>query len=74
MTWEPYHLSCTECGRGMDERYETVWNLVEGWEKRRSQGGTNHLACRRPRNQFRCAGCMEKILNGVAAGQESLAL
>lgn len=72
--YEPYHVTCEYCGRVMDERYETVWNKVEGWEKRRNQGGTNHVAERRPLHAYRCAACMDKALNGVHSGQESLVL
>lgn len=68
----PYILRCTECGRQMDERVETVWCKVEGWEKKRSQGGTNHVALRKPLNAFMCPGCMDKLQSGVAARQLAL--
>jgi hypothetical protein len=65
-------MNCDKCGRVLNERIETVWNLVEGWEKKRDQGGTNHLALRKPKEQFRCNGCMTLILDGLNPGQESL--
>jgi hypothetical protein len=68
----PYHITCEECGREVDERFETVWSAVEGWEKKRHQGGTNHIACRRPLPRFRCEPCMQKILAGLPALQGSL--
>lgn len=72
MTWEPYYFKCCECGRGMDERRDTVWGKVTGWEKKRHAGGTNHIACRRPLDEFMCDACMRKVLAGVPAGQDSL--
>lgn len=65
-------MKCDQCGRSLDERTETVWNLVEGWEKKRDQGGTNHLALRKPKDEFRCNGCMTLILHGLSPGQVAL--
>lgn len=67
-------IRCVECNRLLDERVETIWNLVEGWEKHRAQGGTNHLACRQPRNVYRCNGCMTLILSGLSPGQTELGI
>lgn len=53
----------------MDERIATVWSKLEGWEKKRAAGGTNHVALRKPLGEFMCNGCMEKLLSGVAAAQ-----
>lgn len=69
---DPYIMRCTECGRQMDERRETVWQAVHGWGKKRDQGGQNAVALRRPLNEFMCAGCMDKLKRGVAATQLTL--
>ncbi|MBA2707202.1 MAG: hypothetical protein H0U59_05295 [Gemmatimonadaceae bacterium] len=68
----PYQYVCEKCSRVIDERYETVWNQTLGWEKKRMQGGTNHLALRRPQNRFMCHVCMSKILDKMDPGQENL--
>jgi hypothetical protein len=68
----PYEFQCDKCGRIVDERKETVWNEVIGWEKRRVQGGTNHLALRKPQPNFRCNVCMTKMLEGLDAGQSEM--
>lgn len=65
-------MNCTKCGRPLNEKTETVWNLVEGWEKKRDQGGTNHLALRKPKDVFCCNACMSLMLAGLSTGQESL--
>jgi hypothetical protein len=65
-------LFCAKCGRSMDERIETVWRQVIGWEKKREQGGTNHLALREPLNQYCCNGCMTLLAAGIDPAQESL--
>lgn len=67
-------MTCDQCGRTMDERIETIWQLVEGWEKKRAQGGTNHLAMRNPKEKFRCNGCMQLMLDGLSSGQVRLDL
>lgn len=76
MTFNPYHVQCDgPCGRNdLDERHETVWSFVHGWEKKREQGGLNHLACRRPQDVYRCDACMKKVLDGVSIAQETLAV
>lgn len=65
--------ACAHCGRSIDERYETVWKKVEGWEKKRGSGGTNHLALRKNIGSFMCAVCMDKLLSGLSASQLSFA-
>ncbi len=72
-TTNPYLLRCSECGALMDERHHTIWSKVEGWEKKRDAGGTNHVALRIPLGVFMCVGCMDKLRSGVAASQLSLA-
>lgn len=65
-------MRCDACGRELDERVETVWNKIEGWEKKRDQGGTNHVALRRVLPEFRCNGCMTLAQSGLSFGQESI--
>ncbi len=51
---------------------KNAWTGVEGWEHHRDEGGTNHVALRRPTNKVMHNGCMEKLQNGIAVGQEML--
>lgn len=63
---------CEKCNRQMDDKVETVWNFVTGWEKRREQGGTNHIALRTPQDTYCCNGCMQLLLAGLDPGQQAL--
>lgn len=65
-------MNCSKCGRALNEKIETVWNFVEGWEKPREGGGTNHLAMRTPKDVFCCNACMTLMQAGLSTGQESL--
>ena len=67
-------FKCDKCERDIDDRTETVWNLVEGWEKKRDGGGTNYLALRKPKEQFRCNPCMTLLLEGLDPGQSRIVM
>lgn len=66
---DPYVLRCSSCSLLFDERIVVMWSKVEGWEKKRDAGGTNHVALRTPLDEFMCPTCMDKLRNGLAAGQ-----
>lgn len=70
--WE-YTEKCCECGNPVDDRKETVWSKVEGWEKKRDQGGTNHVALRNPLGVSMCNACMMLKLSGLSAAQLRIA-
>lgn len=70
--WEPWMFRCCECGQSMDERSQTIWTKVQGWERKRDQGGTNHVALRRPMNEFMCNKCMTMHQNNLSPLQTSL--
>lgn len=72
MTHDPYVFTCRHCGCAMDERTETVWQLVQGYEKKRAQGGTNHVALRRPLYDFMCNRCMTLAQSGLHPQQGDL--
>lgn len=65
-------VKCDDCGREVNDHIETVWNLVEGWEKKRETGGTNHIALRTPKDSYRCNGCMTLRMHGLSPQQGSL--
>lgn len=72
MAADAYLLRCSVCGEVVDERRQTVYNKVTGWEKKRDQGGTNALRLREPDNEFMCVICMDKLTRGLSAGQMDL--
>jgi hypothetical protein len=65
-------VPCTYCQREINDHIETVWNQVEGWEKKRETGGTNHLALRTPKAIFCCNPCMTLLLDGLSPQQGTL--
>lgn len=67
-----FNLHCSECGRTLNENIQIVWTKVEGWEKKRGQGGTNHIALRKLVNVFMCHPCMDSIQNGRSPQQQTL--
>lgn len=56
--------SCLDCGEGIANA-KTAWAEVIGWERPRSQGGTNHVALRQPTGRVRCGSCMNARQHGV---------
>jgi uncharacterized protein YlaI len=72
MTFQPHQYECSKCKRMIDERRQEVWQALKGWEKKRRQGGTNHVALRRPLHEFMCNNCMTNLLSGTAAEQISM--
>ena len=60
----PYEYKCSACGRVMDERSDPVWNKVQGWERKREQGGTNYILARRPLPEYMCDMCAKRIQGG----------
>lgn len=69
---DPHVYHCEKCGRSIDDRNETPWLEVIGWERHRDQGGTNHIADRQQTGRARCFGCMNKIQKGLSPGQTVL--
>ena len=69
--YDPETVLCA-CGRRIS--LDNAWQKVIGWEHRRSQGGTNHVALRRPQNEFMCDECMGRERRGINGGQGDLGL
>ena len=65
---------CMDRGEPIDiTKPKTFWQKVEGFERHRDQGGTNHVALRTPvPDQFLCNACMILRQNGIPVGQGSL--
>ena len=65
-------MNCSECKQPIDDRFHNYWTKVEGWERRRSAGGTNHLAMRKQKDEFLCDACMRMLQRGLDPRQSSL--
>lgn len=50
-------MICVKCENEIPRGAE-MWREVTGWEQRRTQGGTNHIAKRVPTGKFMCSPCM----------------
>jgi hypothetical protein len=68
----PNIVRCQGCGSPVDARSPLVWQKVEGWERKREEGGTNHVALRKTRQEFMCGACIMKERAGVSSGQIGL--
>lgn len=63
-------LKCVFCESVV--KPEQDYRRVIGWERSRSQGGTNALRLRKQLEQWACRWCIEKMVKGIAVGQEAL--
>jgi len=63
-------VTCERCQREI-ARGATYWAQISGWEQKRSQGGTNHVALRKSLQKFMCAPCMSLEKGNVNRGQQS---
>ncbi len=70
--FSPYIARCAECGCPISD-VEHAWTSISGWDKKRREGGTNHVALRKPLGEWMCDGCMAKCMAGIPTGQLSLA-
>lgn len=64
---------CPFCLQPVDPRDRFTWQKVVGWEQRRNQGGTNHVALREPRQEWAHSLCVRSARQGLT-NQESLPL
>lgn len=73
---EPNLVTC--CAEGCDTQIDlfvesSFYEHVHGWDRKRRQGGQNHLRLRRPLNdEYMCTSCMNRLLRGVAETQVSM--
>jgi hypothetical protein len=66
-------VNYSKCGTMLNpNRVDTFWQKVEGWERKREQGGTNHVALRKKLDVRMCLSCMRQLQNGVDPGQSTL--
>lgn len=66
-------MTCALCGREIskDEQLH-AYRRVVGWEKPRTQGGTNAVALREVTDVRAHASCVRLAADGIAIGQETL--
>jgi len=62
---------CPLCGQSIDPTSPYVWQRVEGWERKRKQGGTNAIALRRTRQEWAHPACVTLARDGYS-GQETI--
>lgn len=63
---------CVDCGEPVDTtKVFSFWQHVDGWERKREQGGTNHVAQRTVHDQFLHVGCMTLRQAGINPNQGS---
>lgn len=65
-----HNLKCSFCGNAISVNRD--YRKVEGFERRRNQGGTNALRLRQPKSEWACTSCIDKESRGVSARQEGL--
>jgi hypothetical protein len=66
-------MHCTECGKELDQNLPGAWWVqVIGWERKREQGGTNHVALRVQQEVFMCNACMVLRQAGISPKQGAL--
>lgn len=63
--------TCSFCGEAVNPNRD--YRRVTGWEKRRSEGGTNALRLREPHeDEWACASCVDRGASGVAPTQAAM--
>jgi hypothetical protein len=65
-----HQIKCTFCGGRISVTRD--YQRVEGYERRRNQGGTNALRLRQPKGEWACTSCVDKEARGIAATQGGL--
>ena len=58
--------ACVFCGQRLDSDAVGVYQLVTGWERRRSGGGTNAIRLPQRHPRWACHGCVEAQTTGTA--------
>ena len=58
--------NCYYCGVAINSDSIGVYQLVRGWERRRSGGGTNALRLAERAQRWACHACIEAQVKGYA--------
>lgn len=66
-----FFYRCSSCGMELTDAMNP-WLEVQGWERKRVKGGTNHVALRKQTGKMMCHGCMSKLQAGLSPGQLAL--
>ena len=65
-------IVCHFCGESVDPDAVATYRYVTGWEQKREQGGTNHVALRQPRQAWAHEACVDRERHKVNALQQTL--
>lgn len=66
-------MRCAVCDKTLTSTKEIGAYGVKGWEKKRKEGGTNHLLFREQTGEFMCSTCLVKKTYLVSPDQLTLA-
>lgn len=66
-------VHCHYCGDPVDTDARTTFQRVEGWERKRDQGGTNAIIGRQVRQSWACYTCIDRLRHGIDPAQQTLA-
>lgn len=66
-----WKLTCDKCGKEVRNE-DSCWHEVTGWDRKRVQGGTNHIALRKLTGKVMCFECMTMLQAGLSVGQMAL--
>jgi hypothetical protein len=61
---------CHFCGESLDADRPGVYQYVEGWERRRAQGGTNAVRLPKRLTRYACHSCIEIRVHGLEGQSE----
>lgn len=62
--------ACVFCGGAIN--HVSDYRRVEGFERHRSEGGTNALALRKATEEWACSACVDRAKRGVSPTQQAL--
>ncbi len=65
-------IRCYTCKRKVDPESPHILRQVTGWEKPRTQGGTNHVIDRKLTGELMCTACAMSVLHGIHPDQGKL--
>lgn len=63
---------CSMCGNPVNPKSKNTMQRVQGWEKKRSQGGANQIILREVLPEFAHVDCVDARKLGILPGQEPL--
>lgn len=62
-------MNCPFCNEVVDLKSSSVYQKVQGWEKRRTQGGANQITLREPLPELAHGLCIDERKLGIHPDQ-----